>query len=155
MRRLRLQTVRLGNNRDFAAAIARPHLQRVLQLADLLDQNSPRLRFRPGEINFRCLPGKNLFRGRAVDQLDYVRGEPPFPTSFRARNQIGVGQTFAFLAPRKNSSAICGAKATTQERRCCRVGIIWARCPKRVVITSQISCSISSGVRVALITQIR
>jgi len=50
-RALGMETVRFGDDRYFPAALRAAHLQTVLKLANLLDENSSRFRFRLGHKN--------------------------------------------------------------------------------------------------------
>ena len=71
-------SVGLEDDSHFAPAIARPHLERVFETANLLDHNPARFRLRADQMNVRCAARKDVVDWRAVDQMSKLRGEGAF-----------------------------------------------------------------------------
>ena len=93
----RLKAVGVGNDCHLSVTVAAPHLERVLEGADLIDHDPARLRFRFGQKNASRRRGENIIGFGCGNQIRQIRSEPAFAAPRRTGNQIGVPETAAFV----------------------------------------------------------
>src|SRR4051794_34979139 len=97
VRRLRLQPVRFGNDRDLPSSTRRAHLQRMLEGADLLRHDPSRLRLWFGQEDLPRACAEDVIGIASMNECRHTCRESAFTTSGSARYEIGVAEPVVFV----------------------------------------------------------